>query len=182
MNFEELSDEEIVKIAREKDKDLYAEIIKRYKAKLSHYLQKFTRNRDELDDILQVVFLKAYKNLYGFNIDKRFSPWIYRIAHNEALNQIKKNKNQINLDSVEYKILDEEAHIFLKLDKDFVKKSVNNALSKLSNKYRDPIILFYLEGNSYEEISDILRINKNTVGVLIMRGKEKLKEYLNGKI
>jgi len=182
MNLKKLSDEEIVKIVREQDKNLYSEIIKRYELKLSHYLQKFTKNHDELEDILQVVFLKAYKNLYGFDIDKKFSSWIYRIAHNEALNQIKRNKNIINLELVEYKILDEKAGIFSKLEKDFIKKNINDALLKLSSKYRDPLILFYLEGNSYEEISDILRMNRNTVGILMMRGKKKLKEYLNGKI
>lgn len=182
MNLKEMTDEEIVKVVREENKNLYTEIIKRYELKLSHYLRKFTRNQDELDDILQTVFLKAYENLYGFDVSKKFSSWIYRIAHNEAINQIKKNKVKINLESVEYKILDEKAGIISKLEKDFINKSVSEALSKLSSKYRDPLILFYLEDNSYEEISDILRINKNTVGILIMRGKQKLKEYLKGKI
>jgi DNA-directed RNA polymerase specialized sigma24 family protein len=54
-----LSDEEIIKIVRERNKDLYADIIRRYELKLSHYLQKFTRNQDELDDILQAVFFKG---------------------------------------------------------------------------------------------------------------------------
>lgn len=177
-----MSDEEVVKIVRESDKNLYVEIIKRYETKLSHYLQKFSRNHDELEDILQMVFLKTYKNLYGFDIEKKFSPWIYRIAHNEALNYIRKNKIEINLESVEYKILDEKAGILSKLERKSIQKDVKDALSKLSSKYRDPLILHYLEGNSYEEISDILRINKNTVGILILRGKKKLKEYLKEEI
>jgi len=182
MNFKDLSDEEIVRIVREKNKELYAEIIKRYRLKLSHYLKKFTKNNDELDDVMQAVFLKTYQNLYGFDIDKKFSSWIYRIAHNEAINNIKKNKNIINLEFIEYKILDQKAGIFSKIEKKCIKEVVNEALLKLKNKYRDPLILFYLEDKTYEEISDILRINKNTVGILIMRGKKQLKEYLKGKI
>ena len=182
MDPKDLSDEKIVKIVREDNKDLYAEIIKRYKLKLSHYLQKFTRNNDELDDILQVVFLKAYQNLYGFDIDRKFSSWIYRIAHNEAINYIKKNKNNINLEDIEYKILDEKAGILSVLETNYTGEIVREGLAKLNNKYRDPLILFYLEDKSYEEISDILRINKNTVGILIMRGKKQLKEHLKEKI
>lgn len=178
----ELSDEEIVKLVREEDKELYAEIIRRYRTKLSHYLQKFTKDKDELEDVLQSVFLKAYQNLYGFDVNRKFSSWIYRIAHNEAINHIKKNRNNINLDLVEYKILDEGAGIHSRIEKDFVDRAVKDALLKLKDKYRDPLILFYLEGRSYEEISDILRINKNTVGILIMRGKKQLKEYLKEKI
>jgi RNA polymerase sigma-70 factor (ECF subfamily) len=86
-------------------------------------------------------------------VNKKFSPWIYRIAHNEALNYIRKNKNTINLELVEYKILDEKVGIFSELEKDFVKINVNKALSKLNKKYRDPLILFYLEEKHMKKLA-----------------------------
>ena len=55
---------------------------------------------------------------------------------------------------------------------------MEECLSKIKEKYREPIILYYFEQKSYEEISDILRLPRNTVGTLIMRGKKMLKEYL----
>ena len=86
-------------------------------------MRKFIYNNDELEDILQVVFIKAYKNLYGFNTKKKFSSWIYRIAHNEAVNHLKKySKERISLDDIEYKIIDKK--IDLNYYKCFVRRMI----------------------------------------------------------
>jgi len=180
MNLLELSDEQIIEVVRIENKGLYSEIIKRYQNKLSHYLRKFVYNPDELEDVLQVVFVKTYKNLFSFNTNKKFSSWIYKIAHNEAINHIKKNStnHQISLDKVEYQIIDKSVNIDDDFDKNLLKEQIENSLSLLKLKYQEPLILFYLEQKSYEEISDILRIPKNTVGTLISRGKKILKKNL----
>jgi RNA polymerase sigma-70 factor (ECF subfamily) len=173
----QLTDEQLVEIIREKDQELYSEIIKRYQTKLSHYLRKFIYDLDELEDVLQVVFIKSYRNLYGFNIHKKFSSWIYRIAHNEAINHLKKNsKGQIPLDEVEYKIVDEKINLHEHIDRILLKKKMEECLSNIKLKYREPLILFFFEQKSYEEISYILRIPKNTVGTFISRAKQMLKK------
>ena len=175
----DLSDEQLVEIIRENDQELYSEIIKRYNQKLSHYLRKFIYDQDELEDVLQVVFIKVYKNLYGFNINKKFSSWIYRIAHNEAVNHLKKySKERISLDEIEYKIIDEKIDISGQVDKKLLKESVEKLLKNIKTKYREPLILFYFEQKSYEEISDILRIPTSTVGTLISRGKKMIKQQI----
>jgi len=174
-----LTDEELVVAIREKDQELYSEIIQRYKTKLSHYLRKFVRDQDELEDVLQEVFIKIYRNLYGFNVKQKFSPWIYRITHNEALNHLKKNsKNILSLDEVEFKIIDEKIDIASKIDNKLLKKKVEKGLSEMKEKYREPLILYFFEERSYEEISDIMRIPISSVGTLILRGKKLLKEFL----
>jgi RNA polymerase sigma-70 factor (ECF subfamily) len=176
---EQLDDEKIVQAILSGNSELYREIIKRYENKLSHYLRKFANDKDDVEDVLQIVFIKAYKNLHGFDISKKFSSWIYRIAHNEAINHLKRNKkNKICLDDIEYKLIDDKADIKKETDRIFLKKDIEVALGKLKKKYKDPLVLFYLEEMSYEEISDILRIPKNTVGTLISRGKKILKEDL----
>jgi RNA polymerase sigma-70 factor (ECF subfamily) len=176
---DQLTDEQIVSAILEGDKDLYREIIKRYEKKLSHYLLKFLSNRDDMEDILQVVFIKVYKNLYGFDVSKKFSSWIYQIAHNEAVNYLKKRRgSRISLDDVEYKLIDEKADIKGGADQMFLKEDVEKVLNEMNVKYKEPIVLFYFENMSYDEISDILRIPKNTVGTLIMRGKNSIKDKL----
>lgn len=176
----ELSDEQIIEVVRSEDQRLYSEIIKRYQNKLSHYLRKFVYNPDELEDVLQVVFIKTYRNLFNFNTHKKFSSWIYKIAHNEAINHIKKNSanHQISLDKVEYQIIDKNLDLDDDFDRALLKEQAESSLSLLKLKYREPLILFYLEQKSYEEISDILRIPRNTVGTLISRGKEILRKNL----
>jgi RNA polymerase sigma-70 factor (ECF subfamily) len=177
---EQSSDERIVSLVLTGNKDSYREIIRRYEEKLFRYLHKFINDQDDIEDILQVVFIKAYKNLYGFDIEKKFSSWIYRIAHNEAVNHLKKNgkRGRMSLDDVEYKLIDEKADIKTETDRKFLKKDVERVLGRLDLKYREPIVLFFLEGMSYEEISDVLRIPKNTVGTLILRGKKMIKDNL----
>ena len=172
-----LTDEKIVEIIRENNQELYSEIIKRYQAKLSHYLRKFIYDSDELEDVLQVVFIKAFKNLHGFDARKKFSSWIYRIAHNEAVNHFKKHsKKKIPLDELEHKIIDEKIDLNDSVDKALLKKEIGDILGKIELRYREPLILFYFEQKSYEEISDILRIPTSTVGTLILRGKKIIKE------
>ena len=176
---DQLTDEQIVSTILNGEKDLYREIIRRYEKKLSHYLLKFLSDRDDMEDILQVVFIKVYKNLYGFDVDKKFSSWIYRIAHNEAVNHLKKRRTgRISLDDVEYKLIDEKADIRGEADKMFLKEDIEKVLNEMNIKYKEPLVLFYFENMSYDEISDILRIPKNTVGTLIMRGKKSIKDKL----
>jgi len=175
----DLSDEQIIEKILKDDKDIYREIIKRYEKKLSHYLRKFICDQDEIEDVLQVVFIKTYKNLYGFDQEKKFSSWIYRIAHNEAVNYLKKKRStKICLDDIEYKLVDDKVNLNEGIDKSFLKKDIEKIISSLKHKYREPLLLFFFEEKSYEEISDILRIPKNTVGTLILRGKKQIKESL----
>ena len=175
----ESTDEQIVSAILNGDKDLYREIIRRYEKKLSQYLLKFLSDRDDMEDILQVIFIKVYKNLYGFDINKKFSSWIYRIAHNEAVNYLKKRRaGRISLDDVEYKLIDERADIKAGADRMFLKEDMEKVLNDMDIKYKEPIVLFYFENMSYDEISDILRIPKNTVGTLILRGKNSIKSKL----
>jgi RNA polymerase sigma-70 factor (ECF subfamily) len=177
-----LTDEQIVVAVRSNNSELYSEIIQRYQSKLSHYLKKFIRDNDELEDVLQSVFIKAYKNLNSFNINKRFSPWIYRIAHNEAINHLKKNsKYSLSLDDSEYDVIDEKLDINKDLDEELTREKINLALSSIKQKYREPIILFFFEQKTYEEISEILRLPINTVGTLIARGKQNLKKIIDQK-
>ena len=179
MNLNKLTDEQLVVIILDKDQELYSEIIKRYQTKLSHYLRKFIYNPDELEDVLQVVFIKAYRNLYSFNVNKKFSSWIYRISHNEAINHLKKYaKERISLDDVEYKLIDEKIDLDEQVDRNLLKTEVEQLLSTLKIKYREPLILYFFEQKSYQEISDILHIPTSTVGTLILRGKKILKDNL----
>lgn len=179
MQILELSDEQIVVKVRSENKELYSEIIRRYQGKLSHYLRKFIHDRDELEDVLQAVFIKTYENLYGFDEQRKFSSWIYRIAHNEAVNHIKKySRISVSVDELEPLLKDEKVDLPQGVDNELLRQKVEEALSHMKDKYREALILFFFEQKTYEEMSEILRIPMNTVGTLISRGKKQLQEYL----
>ncbi len=176
----DLTDEQLVAAVRSNNSELYSGIIQRYQSKLSHYLKKFIHDNDELEDVLQNVFIKAYKNLNSFNIHKRFSPWIYRIAHNEAINHLKKNsKYSLSLDEWEYDVIDEKLDFDKDIDQELTRDQINQALSSIKPKYQEVLILYFFEQKSYDEISEILHLPINTVGTLIARGKQYLKQHLD---
>lgn len=169
-----LTDEEIIEYARKKDKECYAEIIRRYQDKLLRYATYLLRDEEKAADVVQESLIKAYENLNGFNTKKSFSSWIYRIVHNQAVNLIKKHKKEVPL----FKDADFDSGI--DIEKQYSKKEITEivrlCLSKIPLKYKEPLTLFFLEDKSYIEISDILRIAVGTVGTRINRAKALMKK------
>lgn len=169
-----LSDEEVIDIVRSKDKEAYAEIIKRYQNKLMRYARSIIKDGQTGADVVQESLIKAYINLNGFDVKKKFSSWIYRIAHNEAINALSKHKK---LQSIDDHI---EFDSGVNLEDEFIKNELisrtHHCLAQMSIMYKEPLSLFYLEEKSYEEISDILRIPIGTVGTRVNRARGIMKK------
>lgn len=177
-----LSDEQIVAKVINGETDLYEQIVQRYQDKLKRYIKRLTNRPLEVDDLVQEVFIKTYKNLRRFNPKLQFSSWIYRIAHNESVNLIKSSWIQ-KITSIEpLFFIGKEDKTEAEIDRKQLQKQINSCLNRLEVKYKEPLVLYYFENKSYEEISDILRTPVKTVGVLIYRGKLKLKSLCQTKI
>ncbi len=171
-----LSDEEIAKQVQAGEREKFAELIRRYEAKMFRYAQRFLLRNDAEDEV-QEVFLKAYENIKSFNPNLKFSSWLYRIAHNQFINLIRKRPylSFFDLDTVfPHPVAKETAERETEVNQ--IKKQLESCLGKLDVKYRAVLVLFYLEELSYKEISDVLKIPSATVGVRINRGKEALKK------
>jgi RNA polymerase sigma-70 factor, ECF subfamily len=171
-----LTDEDIVGLIISGNKDSYGEIVERYEGKLRRYVRTFTKITEDSEDILQNVFVKAYKNLNTYDRKLKFSSWIYRIAHNESLNLVNSSflKRVVSLpDWLNIGVYEE---IEERIDDEKLKLQLKNCIERLEIKYKEALVLFTYEEKSYEEISDILRIPVRNVGVLIHRAKIKVKE------
>lgn len=169
----QLTDEEVVEKVRSIDRDLYAVIIERYKNKLVRYTTHLIHDDDMASHIVQDSLVKAYINLNGFNTKKKFSSWIYRIVHNEAMNAVKKHQKEVPmLDDIDFEGEEDST-------KDFEQKEtalyVETCLQSMPLIYSEPLSLYYLEEKSYEEISDILRIPMGTVAIRMSRAKKVMK-------
>jgi RNA polymerase sigma-70 factor (ECF subfamily) len=180
-----LTDEEVVAKTL-KEKALFEHIVIRYEDKLSRYIRRLgIHDEEDRADVLQNIFIKVYKNLYGFDAELSFSSWIYRIAHNEAISWYRKSnvRPEGHLVNTNEEILallaSSEDTAEKKFDTQINSEEVNRALLKIDQKYRDALILRFFEHKEYEEISDILKIPPGTVGTLIHRGKKELKDELN---
>ncbi len=179
------SDEELVRMTLE-NKNHFGVLVDRYQAKLTRYVIRLgVRDPDDQLDVLQEIFLKTYRNLNGFDSGLKFSSWVYRIAHNEAISWYRKKnvrpEGHLIGDSEEMlsflSAKDETADVTF--DKTVNAEVVNKALLKIDDKYREVIILRFFEHKEYEEISDILKIPVGSVGTLLHRGKKQLANALN---
>lgn len=161
------------------DTEAFALLVEGYEEKLMRYARKFLRDPDDAKDIVQEVFIKAYENIQSFDATRRFSPWIYRIAHNEFVNAIKKRARGpvlgIDFDVVLPHLAAGETADDIAMERD-TKEILEQCLDELDPKYREPLVLYYFEGLSYKDMADVLRIPMSTVGVRLARGKSQLQK------
>ena len=175
------TDEELAALSLT-DQDYFLCLIKRYETKLLYYIKRITNvSHEDAEDILQETFIKVYLNLNGFDASLKFSSWIYRIAHNEVIDNFRKNKSNrgnINLNGDEnfIKNLSSDLNLNKELDLKILKTAVRNVLDAMDIKYREVLILKFLEEKDYKEISDILARPMGTVATLINRAKKQFKQ------
>lgn len=172
-----LRDEELIKKSI-KNIDYFAVLVERYENKLIAYILRISIfSREEAEEILQEVFIKCWRNLNDFDPKLKFSSWIYRITYNETISTFRKSKargehKQVPLDDQALVVFD-DTNISADLDATISKNQIQKILQMLATKYRDILVLKFLEDKSYEEISDILQMPMGTVATNINRAKKK---------
>lgn len=180
-----LGDSELIEVIHTKNKEAYRELFARYQKKLFAYILHLVGSREESEDILQNVFVKTYKSIDHFDQTRKFSSWIYRIAHNEAVNYLKRKSKRYTvswedistskdkLDTSTLEELPEDRMMHKEIAKD-----IDEALEKIPPKYQHILRLRYFDEMSYDEIGVLLQKPVNTVGTLINRAKKKLLEVV----
>ncbi len=159
-------------------------IIFRYKDKLFHYIRRISGLKNEdIEDLLQDIFISAYQNLNSFRKELSFSAWIYRIAHNKTINFWKKhekNLNSLNIDEHLFLIDSVFSDSLVEIEQEKIENGelVSKILNNMDQKYKEVLILKFLEGQSYEEISDILKKPQGTIATLISRAKKQFNQEL----
>ena len=184
LNLETKKDADLV-LESLKNKDAFGEIINRYQDKLARYISRRANvSKQDIEDLLQNIFIKTYLNLNNFDQKLKFSSWIYRITHNEVVSWYRKKKirPQIFLDNKNKKL---ENFIASEIDieKEYIQKdlieNIKRALPEINEKYREVIMLRFFEEKDYGEISDILEIPAGTVATRISRGKKELEKIIS---
>jgi RNA polymerase sigma-70 factor (ECF subfamily) len=180
-SLQRMGDSELVETVRSGQPENYTELVSRYQKRLVLYVHHLIGMTEEAEDIVQNVFVKAYQNLNSFDASRKFSSWIYRIAHNEAVNYLKKRSrrrlvswedittSKDKLETADTEKSPEELWMSRELEEE-----VKQAIGKLPMKYRKVLTLRYYLDKSYKEISVIIDKPQNTVGTLLNRAKKKL--------
>lgn len=185
-----LEDDVLVKEAREGDEQSYKRLVNKYERALYYHILKMVKDKEQVEDLVQEAFVKAFDNLESYNTNYAFSTWLYRIATNHTIDYLRKKKLQtLSIDKprktksgeMEMQLEDQSAQT----DRSIIRKQrqniVQDAIDELPVKYRKVIRLRHMEEKSYQEISEELGKPLGTVKAHIFRAREMLYKSLKDK-
>ena len=177
-----LSDTELIEQTLAGNQGAYADLIKRHQHFVFTLAMRFSKNREDAEEIAQDCFIKAYRSLSSFQRQSKFSTWLYRIVYTTAMTFLRKKR--VDTDSID----DENTYIQLEnqssgFDSNLAEKKsrsfyLNRAIEQLLPDDAAIIALFYMGEQSLEEIGQAMGIEANTVKVKLFRARQRLKEKL----
>ena len=169
----------------------YKQLMRKYHDQISNLIFRMIHHKEQVEDLTQEVFIKAFASLKSFNEEYAFSTWLYKIATNSSIDYIRKRK--LNTFSIDKPIAMEEGDYTFELpdttyqpDKSIIQRQratlIEEAIAMLPEKYKRVIILRHTEERDYSEIAKILKLPIGTVKAHIFRARELLNKYLRSKI
>jgi RNA polymerase sigma-70 factor (ECF subfamily) len=185
-----IEDDGFVNRALKGNESAYKDLMEKYDRPIYFHVRKMIKEKELVEDLVQEVFMKAFKNLPSYSNEYAFSTWLYRIATNHTIDYLRKKKLQTLSINDPYKTKDGELEIQLPdetyaTDKEIIKKErkkiVQDAIENLPEKYKAVIQLRHMEELSYDEISEELDLPLGTVKAHIFRARELLYKALIDK-
>lgn len=177
-----LNDNDIIGSVLAGDRQAYARIVEKYQGYVFTLVLRFTKSREDAEELSQDIFVKAYRALANFKGESKFSTWLYTIVNTTCITFLRKKR-------LEVKSLDDE-NVFATADNidsgasanQVEQKSklamVTNAITMLAPDDAEILTLFYKAEQSLEEISGILKIETNTAKVRLHRARTRLKNVM----
>ncbi len=190
---EKRSDHALIEATKGGDEAAFGEIMDRYRSPITNYLYRFLNDYEEAVDLAQETFVRVYFAIDRYHTQFAFSTYIYRIATNLAISEIRRRKRRRLMSltglfqaeddtQVEFQPPDKRKLQDVELVDDERSQVIARAIAALPEKYRIPVILRDIEGRSYDEIAEIMELGLGTTKSRINRGrgllKEKLQHYL----
>ena len=181
------SDEAIVKRVQEGDVNAYNILVIKYQHKVLQIISKFVGNSADASDVAQESFIKAYKAINTFRGESSFYTWLYRIVVNAAktyLESNSKHQNQLDVDAEEFESVDKQGALTYKDTPDRIIESqelqqvIFDAMAELPEELRQAITLREVEGMSYEDMADLMKVPVGTVRSRIFRARQFIEERM----
>ena len=174
----------IIVRAKRGDEDAYAWLLNRYNVTIYNYCRRMVRGEDARD-LAQETFVKAFLSIKSFDETKRFTPWLFRIAHNLVIDYLRKKRAptySLTVDddgeTRDVEFADRSLAPDELISRKEIREAFDAAIDSLETEYKEVLVLRHREGFSYDEIAGILSLPLGTVKVRIHRGREKLKQKL----
>ena len=187
---DQASDHALLEATRIGDEDAFAELVGRYRNPITNYIYRMTNDYDGAVDLAQETFVRVYRAAERYQTTYAFSTYIYRIATNLAISELRKRKRRkvVSLtgffqsrdggEPQEFNPPDPKPLADTELVDAERRRAVQRAISTLPEKYRAPLILRDVEGKSYEDISRILETSEGTIKSRISRARGFLREKM----
>ena len=191
MDYSKLTDQEVVVLARQGREAAFRELIGRYERPVFSLIYRLVRHREKAEDLSQETFIKVLNALNRYDPSYKFSSWIFKIAHNTALDLLrKKEPDTLSLDGSPHAETQSEveATTVTAVSSDESPEEyaaskelgevLERAIATLRPEYRTAIVLCHVEGRAYEEIAEIMGVPLGTVKTYIHRARNELKRQL----
>jgi RNA polymerase sigma-70 factor (ECF subfamily) len=179
------SDEELVELCKQHDHEAFTVLVDRYKNRIHWMVRRMVGGLED-EDFTQEVFLRVYQAFPSFRSGSKFSTWIYKIAHNLCLSELRKRKRRGEHVSMEEEG-EEKVHWLLResgedleeqIERRDFSRNVQALVEKLPTPHRTALTLFYVNQVRYEEIAEIMNIPMGTVKTYIHRARARLRDLI----
>ena len=168
-------DAALVNGCKQGDRCAMSQLVSQYQRPVYNAAYRILGDMDDAADTTQVVFLKVFEHITDYNPKYKFFSWVYRIAINESLNQVKKRRPQEPL-------VDSQASTWpgpaQELDSSRTCNRVQTALMQLNEDYRAVVVLIHFSGCSYQQIGEILQLPEKTVKSRLYSARQLMKKSL----
>jgi len=184
-------DYELVSLCKRGEVDAFEALVKRHQKRMLNIAYRMVGNYEDACEIVQDAFVSAYRNIRSFKGKAKFSTWLYTIVINLSKNRLKHLRGQLcyeqsslddPLPTSDGEILSEatsnEPSALERLEKSDIQQKVQGCINALDAEFKEVIILRDMQGFTYDEISDMLKIPKGTVKSRLFRAREALKDCL----
>ena len=191
MDFTNLTDQQVVELALKGRESAYRELLRRYQRPVLSLIHRMVRDRELAEDLAQDTFVKVLNALDRYRPEFKFSSWIFKIAHNTALDSLRRREvATLSLDGAPDAVTadaQEATRPLVASDEqspaDFAEGRelgvhIEAAIARLRPEYATAVTLFHMEGLAYEEIADTMGLPLGTVKTFIHRARKELKEQL----
>jgi RNA polymerase sigma-70 factor, ECF subfamily len=184
-------DRELVRQAKDGDKEAFESLVRRHQSRVFAVAGGILRNREDVEDIAQQVFLKAYFSLKRFDQRAAFSTWLYKITVNECWDLLRKRKVRPLV--LEVDLSEEQARQYQAAEEAAdgrpdaserlaARERVEQLLECLEERDRSMLVLKEVQGFSVEEIAEVLELNANTVKVRLFRARQRIAESVRRRL
>ncbi|MDP6778953.1 MAG: sigma-70 family RNA polymerase sigma factor [Candidatus Latescibacteria bacterium] len=185
----EVSEDDLVERSRNGDTEAFSELVERHQSRIYQTVYSMVRNRDDAEDLVQEVFLKAYRNLAGFSGGARFYTWLYRLGVNTCLDWRRRCQRRLKLWSdacgeepvgCGVATMDSSEAPDSRVSRREIREMLDGAMDVLRPEYRAALVLREIHGLSYKEIAYTQGYPVGTAKGRVFRAKSQLREVLEG--